>query len=500
MKKQAFMIVFLLFLAGLLSICQGICQSTSSIRVIYNLDETMYFGGGLGPCTASGVDAFASNHAAAGVTDMFINVNSQRVNYRSNVWEAYWDGPNDNDCSQMKVFENQGLDYPTLMINSARRYKMKAWISVRMNDAHEGANPSSPYHSTFWRAHPEWYINANGSLDWERQEVRDYCMLLIKELCTRYDMDGLELDFQRFSEYFRVGHEHAGIKLMTAFIIEVRKETQNAAKRLGHPVELAVRVPTTPFVAKQYAGLDAVTWAKAGLVDMIIAACAWASTDTDVPIEAWKGLLMGTKTSVVIGLEDGINGDGQFRRTMTIDEMRGTILSALTRGADGVYFFNLYGGPLTLWPISDYYRIMKESSDLGALRVGRRNAIARHSVWVASEAGPQSPLPYWGTKGVYRIHIGPRPQPKQPVFVELTSPFTTTPPTVYVNGILCTWVYNTQSEHIKLLPSEVEPTGVYSRKRFVYSVPTTAVEDGYNNIEVDFPSNSYITWLEMRVQ
>ena len=90
-----------------------------------------------------------------------------------------------------------------------------------------------PGHSTFWKLHPQWHLS-NGALDYERPEVRELYMKLIEEVCSRYDLDGLELDFLRFWLYFRPGHEQEGTKLMTAFVKKARVATQAAAKRLGH--------------------------------------------------------------------------------------------------------------------------------------------------------------------------------------------------------------------------------------------------------------------------
>ena len=45
----------------------------------------------------------------------------------------------------------------------------------------------------------------------EQPEVREHYIKLVREVCTRYDMDGLELDFVRFWLYFRPGREHAGV-------------------------------------------------------------------------------------------------------------------------------------------------------------------------------------------------------------------------------------------------------------------------------------------------
>jgi len=61
-------------------------------RVIYNLDSTEFFVDTFGPVVPESIDKFVNSHAAAGITDLFVNVNAQRTNYQSDVWESCWDG------------------------------------------------------------------------------------------------------------------------------------------------------------------------------------------------------------------------------------------------------------------------------------------------------------------------------------------------------------------------------------------------------------------------
>ena len=358
--------------------CQGqVVAKTNEagprVPVIYNLDLSEFFVGTFGPVVPETIDKFVDAHAADGVTDLFINVSGQRTNYRSDVWESYWDGYDPNlgvdqpffdgieprrragpDADDTRFYINtyllykMGCDYPKRMIDRARKNHVRPWISLRMNDSHNPESQDHPIHSTFWKKHPEWRLS-NGALDYERPEVRELQMKLIKEVCSRYDFDGLELDYQRFWLYFRPGREHEGAKLMTAFVEETRAVTNAAAKRWKHPVKLAVRVPTTPWIARRH-GLDAVAWGKSGLVDMIIASPFWMSLCSDIPIETWKGLLIGTNVSVAFSQEDGINSGASGRRTATPEEVRGLLVSGLQRGADAVYFFNLFTNPYQSWP------------------------------------------------------------------------------------------------------------------------------------------------------
>ena len=487
-------------------------------RVIYNLDCTQYFVGSFGPVVPETIDKFVDSHAAAGITDLFINVNAQRTNYRSDVWEAHWDGydpdlgvdqpffagiepkrrmgPDANDAQMymnMMALHEQGCDYGKRMIDSARRNKLKAWISLRMNDGHYGDRPDHPSHNELWRSHPQWRLPYG--LDYEQPEVRKYYMELVREVCARYDMDGLELDFLRFWLYFRPGREHEGVKLMTAFVEEARALTRGAAKRLAHPVELAVRVPSTPWIARRH-GLDAVAWARAGLVDMIIAAPWWYSANSDIPVETWKGLLTGRDVEVAVSIEDALDSGASGRRTMTHEEMRGVFVSAWHRGADGVYFFNLFTGPFVYWPREDYYRLQTDVGSYDALLAGpRRHALTITSPWAAGEPGAAGPLPYTGRHGAFRLHIGPAPLPTRQARIELKIADTDLFPEVRLNGIACTRSGLVDPEHVRAARVQPPEQG----QRHAYDVPAHAFSDGYNLVEVRAEQDVTITWVEIAV-
>ena len=490
-------------------------ESVPRGRVIYNLDCSEFFVGTFGPIVPETIDKFVDAHAALGITDLFINVNAKRTNYRSDVWESVWDGydPDAGDdqpffsgldpkrrfetgfFKSVFAFHQQGCDYPKRMIDRARHNHVKAWISLRMNDAHNPGLPDHPGHSTFWKSHPEWRLFRG--MDYEQPEVREHYMKLVREVCSRYDLDGLELDYLRFWLYFRPGREHEGAKLMTAFVEQAREATEGAAKRLGHPVELAVRVPTRPWIARRH-GLDAVAWAKAGLVDLIVATPWFASIDGDAPMETWKGLLLGTDVTVALSLDTGIDSGASGRQPMTHEEMRGVLLSGLHRGADAVYFFNQFCSPYQSWPREDHDRLLRDAGSYLAFRSGpRRHPLTLISPWAVGEPGNERVLPYTGTSGVFRIHIGPKPLPGQSARVELVVPDHDRPLDVRLNGAPCLWSGLAESEHIKASRTRRAET---ERQRHIYQVPLEALSDGYNLIEVHSKQDVEITWVEISVR
>ncbi len=503
----------------------SIKTGASKGRVIYNLDCSEMFMGKFGPAVPETIDKFVDDHAAAGVTDLFINVNAQRVNYHSSAWESYWDGYDPDAGDKQPFFEGidfvnrpwdtlfyintyliykQGCDYPRRMIDRARRDGVRPWISFRMNDAEESHIPHYPGHSTFWESHPDWRLSSGG-LDYGRPEVRDYYLKLIMEVCSRYDVDGIELDYQRTSPYFLPGREHDGAELMTAFVEQARTATREAAKRLKHPVKLAVRVQSTPWIARRN-GLEAVYWAKTGLVDLIIVSPFWPSINGDMPIETWKGMLIGTKVPVAFGLEGGMQAGTSGYRVSTPEEVRGAALSGLHRGADDIYFFNLFTNPLSAWPRPDYYSVLRDAGSYTTLAFQpRRHPVTITIPWATGEPGPQasfvygilsaSALPYSGNSGVFRTHIGPKPTQTQRAQVELVTANDEQRPDVKVNGIPCPWSRLAEPEHITAAGWKGPEA-----KRQVYDIPTNLLADGYNLIEVSAKEPIMLMWVEISVR
>ena len=488
-------------------------------RVIYNLDCSEYFVRTFGPVVPETIDKWVDHHAALGITDLFINGNAQRTNYRSDVWEAYWDGYDPSlgtdqpffagikpgridgpEASESRMFIAMrnlhlgGCDYMERMLQRARHNRIGAWVSMRMNDGHHGGLPEHPSHSEIWKSNPQWRLSYG--LDYEQPEVREHHLKLVRELCGRYDIDGIELDFLRFWLYFRPGREHHGTQLMLDFMQQARAATRAAEQRLGHPVRLAVRVPGVPWIARRH-GLDAAAWGKAGLVDLIIAGAWWTSSNSDLPIETWKGLLSGTDVQVAVGLGDALNSGASGRRTMTHEEMRGICTSGLHRGADAVYFFNLFTGPYHYWSREDHDRLITDVGSYSTLRAApRRHPLTMIAPWSASEPGPQRSLPYTGKHGQFRLHIGPQPLPNQQARIELVVTDHEEPLEVSLNGMRCQWSQLVDPQHIRA-------AGWHEKdlpRRHEYLVPPEAVSDGYNLIEAVAADSVTITWVEIAVR
>jgi len=119
--------------------------------------------------------------------------------------------------------------------------------------------------------------------NWAIPEVPAYKLSLIRELCENYDFTGLELDFMRWSAFFRVEEttREQRVAIMVGFIKNVREALDRTA-RAGQKRWLYVRVPLR-LSGHSPLGVDLPQWVRAG-VDMVNLSCHYTTEQqTDLP-------------------------------------------------------------------------------------------------------------------------------------------------------------------------------------------------------------------------
>lgn len=438
--------------------------NTKLTGLLHNEDSTAFFGQDF-PAGRAGevVDRYVDVLASAGVSVLLCNTNARRTNYRSKVWEAYWDGydpsgPDDQPflaslpadrrkgyrrlVGNMLELDRQGVDYPARVIQRCRHRGISPWISLRMNDVHENDNLEHPFHSAicrkpelFRQGHPGYFARA---LDYAHPEVRDHYKALIAETLERYDIAGLELDFLREPYLFSKGKEQEGRRLLTEWMRGVRALADRAASTRGHAVKLGVRVPSCPDTAIGL-GLGAPAWAKQGLVDLIVPAPRWRTLEFAMPLRKWRELV-GDRVTLAGGLEAHYcPAPNATARPVTCEEAVGAAVAVLTGGADVVYLFNYFQNSHPKWPLPEYQRILKSFSSLAELeKLPRRHAVTFRDVTIPGE-DYRAPLPATGTKLCFALPLGPSPLPDWQAEAEIeigTLPALNTPPTVSINGIV----------------------------------------------------------------
>ena len=432
--------------------------------LLHNEDCTNFFAHRTFPEGKAGeiVDRYVDVLAGAGVSILMCNTSSRRTNYRSKVWEAFWDGfdpnapddqpffaavPQEQRAGYRRVVANmlatysEGVDYPARVISRSRHHGISPWISLRMNDVHVNGNLDHPIHSDFWRkpeffrkGHPGYYARA---LDYAHPEVRDHHKALIVETLERYDIDGLELDFMREPYLFSKGKEQEGRLILNQWLRDIRTLIDDAAKRQGHAIKLSVRVPSSPDTALGL-GLDAPSWAKEGLVDLVVVTPRWSTIDFSIPIAKWRELL-GDRVTLAGGLEVNYQPYlGIPNRMVTKEEATGAAIGVHSGGADVVYLFNYFQNNHPKWSIPEYQRMLNAFSSLKELqKLPRRHAVTFSDVTIPGEDYP-SPFPASGTQLSFDIQLGPAPPTswQGELVIEVKAPPPEEPvPTVSVNGV-----------------------------------------------------------------
>jgi hypothetical protein len=239
----------------------------------------------------------------------------------------------------------------------ARKLNKRFVLSFRMNDNHYVNQEEFPTHSNFWREHPEFRLGDDSKsyslsdtarvFNYLRPEVRDYYYAVLEELCARYDVDGVELDFQRAPRFFHDADMEQGRGVMTAHVRRIREMLDKAGAMRGRRLELGVRVLHT-VAANGLAGLDVMAWDAAGWLDGITVSSGYIHT-ADTGIEGFvagraKARIYGELNYVLVQIA-GTGHDARDRRYVTPEAYRAATLSYLERGADGVSFFNTYCVP-----------------------------------------------------------------------------------------------------------------------------------------------------------
>lgn len=478
---------------------------------IFNQDSTeFYFVRTPDQMSGETVDAYIDDLARAGVGAYFSNVNAQRANYASKVWETDWHGydpagpddqpvlrhlapasiaPTRQRLDSAKRLADLGINFHQRALARCRHHGIAAWVTVRMNDVHDCMAADTPLLSTFFKAQRaakklraphrgRWWSEMG--LDWERPEVQEHYLLLVREQLETLDLDGLELDWMRFVYHFRPGRELAGGRAITEWTRRVRALCDETARRLGHPVQLAVRVPSRPESARR-CGLDAVAWAREGLVDLVVPTPFWATSDFDLPMGEWRRLLDGTGVQLAGGLEIRYqpvpNGPA---RMMTPELSTGLALTVLHGGADQVYLFNFFPtghGLAKEWGrerFNTVVRAMRSAAELAGLP--RVHAVTFRDVRAPGEPADHA-LPATDT-GVdfqhlpgcaIRLQTGPRPAAGRRVELLLEFEAGSVAPEklqVYVNTTACV-----------PKPGAVAPL-------MTYDVPAAILEDEAQVVEV----------------
>jgi len=362
---------------------------------------------------------FVDVMAASDVDTLVINPNCQVPWYPSKVLPTAWTGykrgdreffradvANDPDHkgADARIDEmirsldryvdlvDAGVDWVAEMIAGCRRHGITPWSSVRMNDTHGAAAPDSFMNCALFRD-PKYRLSGRApnpndkpfvwfiGLNYEFAEVRDYMMLMIRELIEDYDFDGMELDWLRHLPIFEMPATQQNIDTITAWTAEIRELTEARARRTGKRYPLGLRVPSDLDKARSF-GIDVRELARRGLIDFIVASNFW-QTNWDTPHDQLRAELgedvtiYGATESIANWLEipstTAKAKDGKPVRHWrwmgaSPELLRGNAAGKLVLGADGIEQYNFECTDALIPHMQGDYPAMRGLADLETLR------------------------------------------------------------------------------------------------------------------------------------
>ena len=285
--------------------------------------------------------------------------------YDSRIQPIYGDGQQSDRpdymntyAANLKALVDAGACPLKIVNDFAHEHGMEAFASVRMNDVHDSFVEG---HLSRWKLeNREFLVSTRGlqtaiaepafpgsrvanlyatALDFTHQVVRDRKFEIIEEVCLRYDLDGVELDFIRHPVLFKNIFEGGTItpeetSLMTSFIRRVRVRMDEIGRERGRPLLLAVRTPDDLELSLGI-GLDLEAWMREGLVDMLILGGGYAHFSLPVARMAEAAHAYG------VPVYPCINNPGQLMDGKGVEMTRALATKWYAGGADGIYFWNL---------------------------------------------------------------------------------------------------------------------------------------------------------------
>jgi hypothetical protein len=235
---------------------------------------------------------------------------------------------------------SEGNDPIQVFINASHARGIKFLACLRMNDRH-AFNVAHPPSLT--QKYPAMAMKRKdgtviGAMDFQYPEVRDFVFRPMEELATKYDVDGLELDWMRWVRMFSEDvPRDTRIAIMTDYHRRIRKMLDQVGSRKGKHLLLSVRVPATLDECEN-AGFDVAAYVRDGLTD-ILSPSDFMFLDPGMPVGQFSQLTRGSKVLLLPSVHPLA---GRKAGYPSPENLRAVAHSYYVQGADGISAYNWY--------------------------------------------------------------------------------------------------------------------------------------------------------------
>ena len=279
----------------------------------------------------------------------------------NDVAETFLDVPDDSGSAMalgwrdnMRALQEAGTDTLRLTVDFCRRNELEVFYSMRMNDIHDSF--TSWLLPEWKRDHPDYCFGKPGDQDkydasdpryfwsfqdYEIPEVRERIYRILEDVCQRYDIDGIELDWSRHPIFFapamdRKPAEPRQVEIMNGFVRRIRKMTDRVGRERGRPVLVACHVPNGVDAALQI-GLDLETWLENDLVDIVVGGWGYIPLAMAPQVREMAEFVHRFNVPYYVCINAS-----QRSWSSSMEAWRGAATNIWDAGADGVSLFNLF--------------------------------------------------------------------------------------------------------------------------------------------------------------
>jgi len=237
----------------------------------------------------------------------------------------------------------QKTDVLAIAVDRAHARAKLALAEMRMSDYHHGGVIAESYlcpKSVL--DHPEWRIAPDvGLLDYSHQGVRDRYLAVLRDIVVNYQVDGIELNWQRFGRHFS-GNQRQKAPILTAWLREIRAMLDDVANRRKRPRLLLTHILPATVEESLNIGCDVEQWIRSGLADIVMP-MDFLHTDFNLRTEQFVALAKGTGCLVYPNVHESMGSAGH---RITLDKHRALAANHYAWGADGIGTFNMYPQPM----------------------------------------------------------------------------------------------------------------------------------------------------------
>jgi hypothetical protein len=302
-----------------------------------------------------------------------------------------------NDEKVRKYFDTlfkQETDPLKMTIDFGHKNGMEVFWSMRMNDTHDSGKNRDDLFCNWKREHPDYLVGKRGdkfpyganrwsSVNYEIKEVREKVFRILYDVCSRYDIDGIELDYFRHPVLFKqqmTGEpvSQSQYDIMTEFMDRVYKMTVELGEKRGRPFLIAIRIPDSVGYCKEI-GIDLLKWLDKDYVDII-------STGDYFKLEPWENLAsLGKKFKVPVyacfenrRIENSDDPEGKT----SLPIWRGEALNAWKAGVDGIYVFNRFKAEDKLFKELGDPKLLEKLEHIDQTIYVKKDYWSRPEVWL----------------------------------------------------------------------------------------------------------------------